>query len=101
MTNLLDTNSQSIVGIGNSKGVIIPKTYRRIAGMESEGTDVKVALIRSKYGIFVGTFLPGEQPDLDEVEEELLEELENLDENEMEGVTDSLRDDEPSGEGVQ
>lgn len=76
MTEIIHKKTTKLSQIGNSIGVIYPKTYREMSGMEEIGQKIEIAAINSKnHGIFLGQFLPGTQPQLEDIEESKLEEI--------------------------
>lgn len=76
MTEILHNRSTKVVEIGNSLGFRIKKFYLELAGMAEKDTEVIEAVIKSRHGIFIGHWLPGEQPDT--IDDSNLEKLQRL-----------------------
>jgi len=75
MADILDSRQNKVIKIGNSLGFRVKKFYLELAGMAEKDQEVTEALIRSKHGIFVGHYLPKEQPDLEDIPGEKLEKI--------------------------
>lgn len=75
MSERIARRTNKVIEIGNSKGFRTKKSYLKIAGMEEKGTEVKEALINGQHGIFIAYYIPGEQPQLEQIPEEELEKI--------------------------
>lgn len=75
MTEIIHKHINKITDIGNSKGIRLKKMYREIAGMQETGEEVEVALIDGKHGIFIGTWITEDQPEIDDIGQAELEKL--------------------------
>lgn len=63
MTKILHKRTTKVAEIGNSLGFRVKKFYLKLAGMAQKDTEVIEAIIQSRHGIFIGHWIPGEQPD--------------------------------------
>lgn len=76
MSEILHKRPNKVVEIGNSKGFRVKKAYLELAGMEDKNTEVTEAVIHGQHGIFIGYWLPGDQPD--QISDADLEKLKQL-----------------------
>lgn len=83
MTEILHKRTTKIAEIGNSLGVRIKKFYLELAGMNQKDQEVTEAIIKSQHGIFIGHWIPGDQPNtITDAELEKLQELNGFTEQE-------------------
>jgi len=75
MANIIHKKKTNLAQIGNSKGIRYPKTYREAAGMKENGQEIEIAVINTKYGIALVQYLPGEQPEMKDLEENITRKL--------------------------
>lgn len=76
MSNILHKRQNKVVEIGNSKGFRVKNFYLELAGMNEKDTKVTEAVINGEHGIFIGYWLPSDQPK--EIEDVDLEKLQKL-----------------------
>jgi len=62
MSNILHKRDNKVIEIGNSLGFRVKKFYLELAGMNQKNTEVKEAVINGEHGIFIGYWLPNDQP---------------------------------------
>jgi hypothetical protein len=76
MSEIIHRKETNLTQIGNSIGVILPKIYREMAGMEEKEQDIEIASIWSpKYGIFLGQWITGQQPSLGDIDTQKLRQI--------------------------
>lgn len=75
MSQRLDDRTNETIKIGNSYGFRIKKSYLEIAGMDQPGQKVEEAILTGKHGIYIIHHLPGEQPQLQDIEQQKLQKI--------------------------
>ena len=75
MAEKLHQDTTTVGEWGNSLGLRIKKIYADLAGIEKE-TEVTQAVMKGKHGIFIGIWLPEEQPE--SINDANLEEIKSL-----------------------
>lgn len=75
MSKILHSDTTTIGKWGNSLGVRLKQFYAELSGMDNKDTEIKQAVIQGQHGIFIGLWLQGEQPQLEDIPEQKLQEL--------------------------
>lgn len=75
MSEILHQSKTNIGQWGNSLGVRIKKIYAELAGMNQKNKEVTQAVIKGQHGIFIAHWIPEDQPDLQDINQEKLEKL--------------------------
>jgi len=76
MSNILHKRTNKVIEIGNSKGFRVKQFYLELAGMNQKDTEVTEAVINGQHGVFIGYWLPNDQPN--SIEDADLEKLQEL-----------------------
>jgi len=76
MSQILDERKNKVIEIGNSLGFRVKKFYLELAGMAEKNTQVTESIIIGEHGIFIGHWLPNEQPQT--VKDQDLEKLKDI-----------------------
>lgn len=76
MSNILHKRKNKVIDIGNSKGFRVKQFYLELAGMNQKDKQVTEAVINGEHGVFIGYWLPNDQPK--EIEDADLEKLQSL-----------------------
>lgn len=76
MSERIHKRTNKVREIGNSLGFTVKSFYLELAGMKEKDRQVTEAIINGEHGIFIGYWIPGEQPkEINEAELEKLKEL--------------------------
>jgi antitoxin component of MazEF toxin-antitoxin module len=75
MSKILHQDTTNIGKWGNSLGIRIKQIYAELAGINEKDTEVKQAVIQGQHGIFIGIWLPEEQPDIQDFSQEKIQEI--------------------------
>jgi len=81
MSNILHKRTNKVIEIGNSKGFRVKQFYLELAGMNQKNTEVTEAVINGQHGVFIGYWLPNDQPN--SIEDADLEKLQELNREEQ------------------
>lgn len=75
MVDVIDTKKRKLTDAGDSRRLSPVKDWLDILGFTGEDEVVTALLHTEKYGFFFGAWKEGEQPDMEEINEEELRDL--------------------------
>lgn len=83
MSEILHKRQTKVVKIGNSLGFRVKKFYLKLAGMAEKDKQATEAIIKGKHGIFIGHWIPQDQPEINDINQKQLQKLLENKENEI------------------
>lgn len=83
MSEILHKRTTNIGQWGNSLGTRIKQLYAEMAGMAEKDTEITQAIIKGEHGLYIGMWIPQDQPQLEDLDEQQLQKLMENQESEL------------------